>query len=92
MQEGIVVDTHVSRVSQRLGLTKQKDPVKIERDLMPLFPREEWTVLAHRLILHGRLVCVARTPKCGQCTLAEGCRFAGGSKGPRSDSASKGAG
>jgi endonuclease III len=73
LQEGIVVDTHVSRVTQRLGLTSEKDPVKIEQDLIPLFPREEWTVLAHRLILHGRNACVARSPRCGSCPLGERC-------------------
>src|SRR5690348_7850689 len=64
--EGVVVDTHVTRVSQRLGLTKNTDPVKIEQDLMPLFPRDQWTLLAHLLIEHGRQICVARTPKCEQ--------------------------
>jgi endonuclease-3 len=71
--EGIVVDTHVSRVSQRLALTKQTDPVKIEQDLMPLFPRSQWTLLAHLLIEHGRQICVARTPKCEQCVLSDLC-------------------
>ena len=72
-QEGIVVDTHVARLAGRLGLTSQTDPVKIEQDLMQLFPREEWTVIAHRLILHGRNVCVARSPRCESCALAEKC-------------------
>jgi endonuclease III len=72
-QEGVVVDTHVARVSQRLGLTSQKDPVKIEQDLMPLFPREEWTSISHRMILHGRSTCTARSPRCGSCTLAGKC-------------------
>jgi endonuclease-3 len=72
-EEGVVVDTHVARVSQRLGLTSQKDPVKIEQDLMPLFPRKEWATLSHRMILHGRSTCVARSPRCGSCTLAEKC-------------------
>ncbi len=72
-EEGIVVDTHVARVSQRLGLTSEKDPVKIERDLMPLFPRKEWTLLSHRMILHGRSTCTARSPRCGSCTLAAKC-------------------
>lgn len=66
---GVVVDTHVSRLSQRLGLTKQKTPEKIEIDLMKLFPQEQWTVLSHRLIFHGRQVCYARSPQCGRCTL-----------------------
>ncbi len=75
MQEGVVVDTHVGRVTLRLGLTKQKDPVKVERDLMALFPRKDWTALSHRLILHGRKVCAARGPRCGDCMLAECCAF-----------------
>ena len=71
--EGVVVDTHVSRVSHRLGLTKHTDPVKIEQDLMPLFPRDEWALLAHLLIEHGRQICVARKPKCGECVLNDLC-------------------
>jgi endonuclease III len=71
--EGVVVDTHVGRLSLRLGLTKQTDPVKVERDLMPLFPREEWAMLAHVLIFHGRRVCYARVPKCEICVLSEIC-------------------
>ena len=67
--EGVVVDTHVHRLSHRLGLTKQNDPVKIEQDLMALFPREEWTNLSHRLIQHGRQVCGARAPRCAICVL-----------------------
>ena len=67
--EGVVVDTHVHRLSRRLGLTKYDDPVKIERDLMTLFPRDEWTNLSHRLIQHGRQVCVARVPRCAVCVL-----------------------
>ncbi len=71
--EGIVVDTHVARITQRLGLTAHVDPVKIEQDMMGLFPEREWTVLAHRLILHGRSVCTARSPRCAGCSLAERC-------------------
>jgi endonuclease III len=71
--EGIVVDTHVARVSQRLGLTKETDPVRIEQDLMPLFPREDWALLSHLLIFHGRRICEARTPKCEICTLNSIC-------------------
>jgi len=67
--EGVVVDTHVHRLSHRLGLTKYDDPVKIEQDLMKLFPREEWTNLSHRLIQHGRQVCIARLPRCAVCVL-----------------------
>ena len=73
INEGVVVDTHVSRVSGRLGLTSETDPVKIERDLMPLFPREEWTMLSHLFIEHGRTICIARTPKCAECPLNDIC-------------------
>jgi endonuclease-3 len=71
--EGVVVDTHVGRLSLRLGLTRQTDPVKVEQELMPLFPQEEWAMLAHVLIFHGRRVCDARAPKCEICTLSEIC-------------------
>jgi endonuclease-3 len=71
--EGVVVDTHVGRLSLRLGLSRQTDPVKVEADLMPLFPREEWAMVAHVLIFHGRRVCDARAPKCNICTLNEIC-------------------
>lgn len=71
--EGVVVDTHVGRLSLRLGLSKQKDPVKIEQDLMPLFPRDDWAMVAHVLIFHGRRVCDARAPKCDICTVNEIC-------------------
>jgi len=71
--EGIVVDTHVTRVSQRLALTRHTDAVKIEQDLMPLFPRDQWTLLAHLFIEHGRQICVARSPKCEQCPLSDLC-------------------
>src|SRR3954465_12723678 len=71
--EGVVVDTHVTRVSQRLALTTNTDPVKIGQDLMPLFPREQWTLLAHLLIEHGRQICVARTPRCEECPLSDLC-------------------
>lgn len=71
--EGVVVDTHVARLSQRLALTKQSDPVKIEQDLVKLFPRKHWTLLAHLLIEHGRQICIARTPKCDQCVLSDLC-------------------
>ena len=70
---GVVVDTHVSRITHRLGLTKQTDAVKIERDLMELLPRRQWIDFSHRLIHHGRQVCIARSPKCGECTLADLC-------------------
>lgn len=73
INDGIVVDTHVTRLANRLGLTKNSDPVKIERDLMPLFPREHWTMLSHLLIEHGRRVCIARDPKCERCVLNDLC-------------------
>ena len=73
IDEGVVVDTHVKRLSGRLGLTREKTPEKVEKDLMGLFPREVWTMLAHLLIYHGRQVCNARKPKCHQCTLAHLC-------------------
>ena len=71
--EGVVVDTHVGRVSQRLGLTRETDPVRIEQELMRLFPSERWTMLAHLLIEHGRRICVARRPKCEECFLSDIC-------------------
>jgi endonuclease III len=71
--EGIVVDTHVARLARRLGLTRASDPVKIERELQPLFPRETWTLLAHLLIFHGRQVCKAPRPRCADCVLADLC-------------------
>ncbi len=67
--QGIVVDTHVRRLSQRLGFSRQDDPVKIERDLMRLVPREDWARLPHLLIWHGRRVCIARAPRCEQCVV-----------------------
>jgi endonuclease III len=71
--EGIVVDTHVQRLSTLLGLTRETDPVKIERDLMALVPRDEWTWWSHTLILHGRQVCIARRPKCEVCVVNRLC-------------------
>ncbi|MEO7103539.1 MAG: endonuclease III [Gemmatimonadaceae bacterium] len=71
--EGIVVDTHVGRVSRRLGLTRLSDPVKVETVLMKLFPRKNWTLLSHLLIFHGRRVCVARRPRCAECVLNDLC-------------------
>jgi endonuclease-3 len=71
--EGVVVDTHVSRVSRRLGLTREADPVKIEQYLIKIFPRERWTMLAHLLIEHGRQICEARRPKCEICFLNDVC-------------------
>jgi endonuclease-3 len=71
--QGIVVDTHVRRLSQRLGLTRQDDPVKIERDLQRLVPREHWRIFPHLLIWHGRRVCLARAPRCPECVLTDLC-------------------
>jgi endonuclease III len=70
---GITVDTHVGRLSRRLGLTRKNDPVKVEMVLNRLIPRAEWTRFSHRLILHGRQVCAARKPNCGGCPLADLC-------------------
>jgi endonuclease III len=71
--QGIVVDTHVRRLSQRLGLTRQEDPGKIERDLIRLVPREYWNVFPHLLIWHGRRVCIARAPRCEVCVVNDLC-------------------
>ena len=71
--DGIVVDTHVTRLSNRLALTKGTDAVKIEQALIPLFPQARWTMLSHLLIEHGRQVCDARAPRCGDCMLADIC-------------------
>ena len=71
--QGIVVDTHVRRLSQRLGLTKEEDPVKIERDLVKLVPRENWGRFPHLLIWHGRRVCIARAPRCDDCVINDLC-------------------
>ena len=71
--EGIVVDTHVRRVSGRLGLTRNQDPVKIEQDLMGSVPEEDWTIFSHLLILHGRRTCKARKPDCPNCVLNDIC-------------------
>jgi endonuclease III len=75
--EGIAVDTHVTRLSGRLGLTKQSDPQKIEQDLMELAKPSQWTLTSHVLILHGRAICDARKPKCSQCVVAEDCPSSG---------------
>jgi endonuclease-3 len=71
--DGIVVDTHVTRLSNRLGLATGTDAVKLEQALMPLFPQQHWTMLSHLLIEHGRQVCDARSPRCGDCVLADVC-------------------
>ena len=77
LADGIVVDTHVKRLSQRLGLTQQKSPEKIEKELMALIPVEDWIDIAHLLIFHGRRVCNARKPDCANCSLADLCPSAG---------------
>lgn len=71
--EGIVVDTHVGRISKRLGLTREKDPEKIEHDLMNLVPRKDWIQFSHMLIWHGRRICTARSPKCAECPVTADC-------------------
>ena len=70
---GVVVDTHVLRVSARLGLTKEKDAEKVERDLMALVPKDRWIDFSHWIINHGRALCKARKPKCGECFLSDIC-------------------
>jgi endonuclease-3 len=70
---GITVDTHVGRLSRRMGLTREKDPDKVERDLMNLIPKREWTMFSHRMIHHGRQICFARKPNCAGCALARLC-------------------
>ena len=71
--DGVVVDTHVKRLSNRLGLTTNSNPAKIEKDLMALVPREEWIDISHLLIFHGRRVCAARKPDCANCVLNDLC-------------------
>ena len=73
INEGIVVDLHVTRLAARLALSAASEPTKIERDLMALVPRAEWTVLAHRVIWHGRRICLTRAPLCDECRLAPVC-------------------
>ena len=73
IDEGVVVDTHVSRLSNRLALSRESDPVKIEQDLMRLFPKDRWTMLSHLLISHGREVCDARRPECERCVVNQLC-------------------
>lgn len=72
---GIIVDTHAKRLSRRLGLTREEDPVKIEFDLMRIIPKDKWTIFSHRLVFHGRAVCKARNPACGSCTIRPYCVF-----------------
>jgi len=73
LADGVVVDTHVRRVSQRLGLTKNEDPPKIEQDLMQFLPKSKWIAFSHQVIWHGRRICDARKPKCEDCTLQQLC-------------------
>ena len=73
INEGITVDTHVTRLSRLLGLARDADPARIEQELMPLFPREDWALLSHLLISHGRQVCIARRPRCSDCVVADLC-------------------
>jgi endonuclease-3 len=73
--EGIAVDTHVKRLSGRLGLSNEANPDKIEKDLMQVIPRKDWTDFSHRLITHGRQVCIARKPKCDECGMSTFCPF-----------------
>ena len=70
---GVVVDTHVGRISQRLALTTHSDPVKVEQDLMEVVPQEDWALWSHLLIFHGRAICMARKPKCAECPLLQWC-------------------
>lgn len=70
---GVVVDTHVGRLARRMALTKNDNPIKVEKDLMALFPQDQWTMLSHLLIAHGRSLCQARKPKCSQCPLLSDC-------------------
>jgi endonuclease-3 len=73
LNEGVVVDTHVARLSQRLGLTDHSAPEKIELDLMALVPRDDWTIWSHLLIYHGRAICFARNPQCEKCPIFKDC-------------------
>ncbi len=77
INEGIVVDTHVQRLARKLGLTREPDPIGIEKELMPLFPRDDWALLSHLLIWHGRRTCFARKPACERCVVSAVCPSAG---------------
>jgi endonuclease-3 len=81
--EGVVVDTHVGRISQRLGLTRERDATKIERDLMAIVPRREWTLFPHLMIHHGRAICQARKPQCEVCPINDLCPFPGRDAHPK---------
>ncbi len=86
---GVVVDTHVGRLSLRLGLTKQRDPVKVEQDLMKLVPQDHWIDFSHELILHGRAICDARKPRCEACPILELCPQIGVTKTAAGDNPQK---
>ena len=73
VNDGVVVDTHVGRLSNRLGFTSETDPVKVEQVLMRLIPRDDWVIVSHLLIFHGRRICIARTPRCAECVLNDIC-------------------
>lgn len=73
MASGFIVDTHAGRVARRLGLTRQSDPQTVEQDLCRLFPRRSWVDMGHRMVLHGRYVCTAKSPRCARCPLADAC-------------------
>lgn len=81
--QAVIVDTHCTRLAQRLGFTKNSDPVKIEEDLMKVWPREHWTLFSHNLVFHGRAVCTARAPKCSECPVTDLCPFPGSKEGKR---------
>lgn len=87
IEEGVVVDTHVNRISNRLGFTTQKDPVRVERDLVDLVPRGQWTLFPHLMIHHGRAICDARKPKCEICPINGWCPSAGKTDGRRGSKA-----
>ncbi|MCB0327131.1 MAG: endonuclease III [Bdellovibrionales bacterium] len=70
INKGVVVDTHVGRLSRRFGLTKEKNPVKVEKDLMEIVPKKNWTLISHQMIFHGRALCKAQRPQCGNCPFA----------------------
>ncbi|HPJ21222.1 MAG TPA: endonuclease III, partial [Clostridia bacterium] len=72
---GIIVDTHAGRLSRRIGLSSNTDPVKVEEDLMKIIPRDKWTVFSHWLVSHGRAVCNARKPECERCTIKPFCNY-----------------
>jgi len=78
----VVVDTHVQRISQRLDLTKNADPVKIEQDLIRIIPQDRWIAFSHQVILHGRALCIARNPKCAECGLNSICYAKDKTAGP----------